>query len=447
MDYISKFKNVSVLGAAGKMGSGILSLVSIEAARLALDNNYSDFCINAIDASPEGLLKIKRLIKSLLTKHGEKNIVRLRKYYSDRNDLIENEDVIKEYTAYVFEHINFSTLPEICAESLLIFEAVIEDLTIKSKVISTIEKLSNNKPWYLTNTSSIPINELDSASKLDGRIMGFHFYNPPTVQKLVELISADNTEKELIDFSRTLAEKLNKQIVPSNDIAGFIGNGFFMRDINLAINEMTELKNKTDSQAVYVINTITKDYLLRPMGIFQLIDYVGIDICSLIMTVMKSHFKNENFKTPFLEKYLKEGIRGGQKPDASQRDGIFQYNGGKITGCYDFEKKSYIPIEFLQEQTDSFLADNPKKEISWSVLKRDSDKEKRLKKYFHQLSESETLAAKLSLTYLRKCRRTGEFLVENSTAGTADDVNTVLKSGFYHLYGPVNDFLKEEAGK
>lgn len=445
MSYEQKFKNLSVLGAAGKMGSGILSLVAVEAARLALENNYTDFSVNAVDSSPEGLLNIKRHIKSLLVKYAEKNIVSLRKIFSDRKDLVENEEIINEYADFVYERIYFSNRAESCAGSDIIFEAIIEDKKIKCDIINTIENLNKKKPWYLTNTSSIPINELDKEANLDGRIIGFHFYNPPPVQKLVELIHPSDTNSELVDFSHKLAEKLGKQIVLSNDVAGFIGNGFFMRDILTAVNEVKKLQSqKPENEALVTINSLTKNYLLRPMGIFQLIDYVGIDVCSFIMKVMNPYFEDEELKCEFLERYLQEGIRGGQKSDASQRDGIFQYQDSEIIGYYDFTEKKYQPLDEIESKTKEFLGESYEEEISWDLLKFDRGLGNTLQNYFGDLFKTNSNAAKLSYDYLSKCKTIGEFLVENETAKVAEDVNMVMQLGFYHHYGPVNDYVKSE---
>lgn len=448
MSYESKLKNVSVLGAAGKMGSGILSLISVEAARLALENNYTDYCVNAIDSSQEGLLAVKRHIKELLIKYAEKNIVWLRKVYKEKKNLIENEDVINYYADFVFEHINFSNMPVNCADSDLIFEAIIEDKKIKCDVIKSIEALNKRNPWYLTNTSSIPISELNNLTGLNGRIIGFHFYNPPPIQKLVELIQPKETDSELVDFAFRLAAKLNKEIVPSNDIAGFIGNGFFMRDILTAVDEVEKLKTEmNEMEAVAVINTVTQEYLLRPMGIFQLVDYVGLDVCDFIMTVMNPYFKNEKLECEFLKKYLDAGIRGGQKSDGFQRDGIFQYDHDEIVGYYNFEEKKYLPISEMINKTIQFLGKNTQEDINWFSLRMDRDINNTIKEYFNNLFSLDSNASKLSFNYLQKCKFIGEFLVENSTAKSVEDVNTVMQLGFHHHYGPVNDYMNLEVEK
>ena len=118
------------------------------------------------------------------------------------------------------------------------------------------------------------INELDKKANLKGRIIGFHFYNPPAIQKLVELIVAENTDADLVNFANLYAKNIGKIIVPSRDIAGFIGNGHFMRDALYAINEVEKLSQSLSlPEAIFAINRVSQDFQIRPMGMFQLIDF------------------------------------------------------------------------------------------------------------------------------------------------------------------------------
>ena len=116
-----------------------------------------------------------------------------------------------------------------------------ENLDLKVKLLSRIISHNSRDAWFFTNTSSIPISELNAKANLNGRLIGFHFYNPPAVQKLVELISAESTLPDLADFARQFAKKLRKTVVPSHDVAGFIGNGHFMRDALYAVAEVERL--------------------------------------------------------------------------------------------------------------------------------------------------------------------------------------------------------------
>lgn len=125
----------------------------------------------------------------------------LREIYKDRADLIENGQMIDEYINYVMSVIRPSTLVESAYNANCIFEAIKEDPELKVSILKRINENNPNQPWFFTNTSSIPIQYLNEKAGLDGRIIGYHFYNPPAVQKLVELIEAKNTLPEIKQFS------------------------------------------------------------------------------------------------------------------------------------------------------------------------------------------------------------------------------------------------------
>ena len=188
MDYLKRLQNVSVLGAAGKMGSGILLLTAVEMADQSLlpENKDKHFVLNAIDISSVALSGLMGYLKTQITKIAEKKTILLRQLYADRKDLIENFDIIEEYVFFVMSFIRPTTNLEVANNSTLIFEAIKEDPKLKVKIITQIEKDNKNKPWYFTNTSSIPIGNLDKDANLEGRVVGFHFYNPPAIQKLAE---------------------------------------------------------------------------------------------------------------------------------------------------------------------------------------------------------------------------------------------------------------------
>lgn len=444
MSYEERLENVTVLGAAGKMGSGILLLTAVEMADLSLkpENKGKQFTLNAMDVSQEGLTGLLGYIRAQARKLAEKKTVLLRKLYADRSDLIENYDIIDQYIFDVMQKIRPTTRIEPAYESTLIFEAINENPELKVKVLSDIENNNSKSPWYFTNTSSIPIHLLDEKSSLDGRILGFHFYNPPAVQRLVELIVTDKTKKDVIDFANVYAKNLRKTIVPSNDFAGFIGNGHFMRDALYAISEVDRLTQEMPYvQAVYTINRISQEFLVRPMGIFQLIDYVGIDVCQFIMKVMNPYLSDEDLHSPLLDKMMDLGIKGGQNPDGSQKDGFLQYEKGRPVGVYDIDKKEYMPISDFKEKADSKIGDPPASAVAWKAVIGDPKKEEKLEKYFDDLAQMNTFGAELAQKYGKKSKEIGLKLVKNNVANSEEDVNKVLLTGFYHAYGPINDYF------
>jgi 3-hydroxyacyl-CoA dehydrogenase len=443
MNYEECLQNVSVLGAAGKMGSGIVLLTAAEMADLSLkpENKGKSFVLNAIDVSDEALSGLMLYLKAQVVKLAEKKAVMLRKVYADRKDLIENSDIINQYAYDILSVVKPTKLLEAARDSAIIFEAIKEDPDLKISVYKKINDNNPKKPWFFTNTSSIPIGWLDDNANLEGRIVGYHFYNPPAVQKLVELIKSKNTLKEVEDFGLMYAKNLRKVIVPAHDVAGFIGNGHFMRDILYAADEVEKHKKEFSFvEAVYMLNKISQDWLIRPMGIFQLVDYVGIDVCCLIMSVMKPYMKNEKLNCPMLEQLLSLNVKGGQFADGSQKDGILKYEKGKPVAVFDPGTKQYVPIDGFQEKVDKKLGAMPVVR-PWKTVVNNKAKEEVLTTYFNELKSTSGPGAEMAKSYALRSRDIGKKLVSDGVAFSDEDVNTVLLTGFFHAYGPINNYL------
>ena len=446
MTYEERLQNVSVLGAAGKMGSGILLLTAVEMADLSMkpENKDKSFVLNAIDVSPAGLAGVMKYLREQIRKVAERKTVQLRKVYADRDDLIENYDIIDEYIFDVMNVIRPVTNMSAAYDSNLIFEAVSENRALKVKLLSDIDRNNKNNPWYFTNTSSVPISLIESEAGIDGRVIGFHFYNPPAVQRLVELIKTNNTKEEVVEFAHLFAKNLRKIIVPSNDFAGFIGNGHFMRDALHGMKEAEALaaeKNIPLYQAIYMINKVTQDYLVRPMGIFQLVDYVGIDVVQFILNVMNPFVSDEDLHSDLLDKMILQGVKGGQKSSGAQKDGFLKYKGSRVTSVWDIHKQTYVDIDEFKDECDDMLGTLPDSAVAWKSILRNKKKGDLLASFFNDLKSSDALGALTAVKYGRRSKEIGEKLVADEVANEIDHVNTVMLTGFFHAYGPVNNFF------
>lgn len=444
MDYIQRIQKVSVMGAAGKMGSGILLLTVLEMADQMLkpENKGKTFVINAIDTSDEGLTGLLKYLRAQVLKAAEKKIVSLRNIYAHRSDLIENSDIIDAYVQDVLSIVRPTTRIESAYDSTLVFEAVSENQALKEKLFRLINENNPSQPWFFTNTSSVPIGGLDKNASLEGRILGFHFYNPPAVQKLVELITVPENSAEMIAFARQYASNLRKIVVPSNDIAGFIGNGHFMRDALFGIQEAERLSAEMPlHEAIYCIDKVTRDFLSRPMGIFQLIDYVGLDVVQFILRVMQPHMQGEKLHSSLLDELVLSGVKGGQFSDGNQKDGFLKYEKGKPVGVIDKATGTYIALSTFSQQADTWLGEIPAEVLPWKTLVKAADRNTLLKPAFKALQAAHTKGADLAVTYAKNSRKTALKLVSDGVAATENDVNTVLLTGFFHAYGPINDYL------
>jgi 3-hydroxyacyl-CoA dehydrogenase len=448
MNYAERLENVTVLGAAGKMGRGIVLLAAMEMADLSLEPGYESlaFTLQAVDISQKALSGLLKYLRSQVQRTAEQKAAWLRKAYEKREDLIENEDVINQYIEDVLAIVRPATEIETSYHSTLVFEAIHENLDIKVELLSRIISHNSRDAWFFSNTSSIPISELNAKANLNGRLIGFHFYNPPAVQKLVELISAESTLPDLADFARQFAKKLRKTVVSSHDVAGFIGNGHFMRDALYAVAEVERLAEDFGLvDAIYMVNKVSQDFLIRPMGIFQLIDYVGLDVCQCILRVMNERLPGGRIHSFLVDRLISLGIAGGQYADGSQKDGFLKYEKGRPNGVFDPEKQAYAPFSEIAGRGDEALGVLPGQAKPWKSVIQHPDRINFLEGYFRQLKKMNTLGADLAKRYGRKSKEIGLELVNEKVADREEDVNTVLLTGFFHAYGPINNYFNGES--
>jgi 3-hydroxyacyl-CoA dehydrogenase len=178
------------------------------------------------------------------------------------------------------------------------------------------------------------------------------------------------------------------------------------------------------------------------MGIFQLIDYVGIDVFQCILKVMRTHLGDSTLRSRLVDKMVKYGVLGGQYADGSQKDGFLKYEKNRPVGIYDIRKKEYLLIsEDWKKRIDKKIGSLPDGYVPWRALLMDTKKDERLKAHFDRLKTMDTLGAELAIEFLKKTKSIGQSLVDSGVANTVDDVNAVLMNGFFWLYGPINEYI------
>ena len=435
-----RLQNVTVLGAGGKMGCGISLLLAQEMTLQKLTNENKNYILKLIDINPDALTGLQDYLKKQCQKYAIKNFESMGQFFPGQNE----EEMANSFVEKMSSIINPSTDIKTASGSLMIFEAIIENIDLKVSVLKQLKEICSKETYFLSNTSSVPIKLLAGNSGIEGRIIGYHFYNPPAVQKLVELIIPENVEDELKNQSYELGKRLRKIIISANDVAGFIGNGHFTRDGLHAIEQVEKLRSEFSLvQAVYVMNKISQEFLVRPMGIFQLIDYVGLDVFQSILKIMNPYFENENLHSHLIDEMVAKNIKGGQFPDGSQKDGFLRYENYKPAGVYDLEKGEYLLYSdgTWKADADEKIGELPGGFNSWKDLVKDSERATKLNMYFEKLRSMETPGSSLAKDYLRKSKEIGKKLIADVVANSADDVNGVLMNGFFHLYGPINNFV------
>jgi len=441
-----RLTNVSIIGAAGKMGSGIALLLAQEMAFLKLkpENKSKKFRLNCIDMNDDALDGLLQYIRSQSLRTAEKSTVQLRDLYADRADLVENSEIIQQFIQDVVSIVRVGTDLKMAEKSHLVFEAIVENIDIKNKVFKQLNEICSSDTYFFTNTSSVPIHLINDGANLGGRIIGFHFYNPPPVQRLAELIPAKSTKQELIDMSYEIAKPLKKTIFLSADVAGFIGNGHFLRDALHAISEVERLqKDFKPFEAIYIVNKVSQDLLLRPMGIFQLMDYVGVDVMYFISKIMDKYIPDEKLDHGFLDDLYAKKILGGQRADGSQKGGILKYENNRPVVVYCPREGKYQMFDEAGWTGDinKKIGAYPDGWQPWKGLLKAADQQDKIRHHFEQLKSMKTIGAELAIKYLKRSKEIGQYLVDSGIAQKPEDVNGVLMNGFYHLYGPINDYI------
>jgi hypothetical protein len=136
-------------------------------------------------------------------------------------------------------------------------------------------------------------------------------------------------------------------------------------------------------------------------------------------------------------------VLGGQNPDGSQKDGFLKYEKNRPVGVYDLKKSAYQMFDSGSwvKEAEKKLGDLPEGFIPWRGLLQDPQKEDKLRAFFKNVKTGKTLGTQLAQNYLKESKAIGEKLVSEGVAHSPDDVNGVLLNGFFHIYGPINEYV------
>jgi 3-hydroxybutyryl-CoA dehydrogenase len=186
----------------------------------------------------------------------------------------------------------------------LIIEAVPEILQIKRDVYREVEKYAKRDAYIVSNTSSISITALASATNRPERFCGMHFFNPPQLMSLVEIIRGAKTAEETVQLVRQVSERMGKQtVVVKKDTPGFIVNRILVPALNEAIGLIHE--GVADIEDVDKAVTLGLNW---PMGPLRLLDYVGLDTTLNISEVLVAETGDQKYRPSLL---LRQMVRAG----------------------------------------------------------------------------------------------------------------------------------------
>jgi 3-hydroxybutyryl-CoA dehydrogenase len=256
-------KKVGVIGA-GIMGSGIVEVVARAGAEVTF-----------VEIDDEQVERGRARIEKSLSR------------------AVERGKISEEDRASALSSIHGTADYEEIGDSDLVIEAATENLETKLEIFRVLDGITRDDVVLATNTSSLPIVRMATQTKRPDKVVGMHFFNPPPIMKLLELIRSITTSEETLEFARGMGERLGKTVVVAKDRAGFIVNYLLTYYLNSAIRMLEEeVASKED------IDTAVKLGLSHPMGPFELLDLIGLDTMMAVAEVLYDEFKDPDVAPP-----------------------------------------------------------------------------------------------------------------------------------------------------
>ena len=263
-----QIKKVGVLGC-GLMGSGIAQVAAT-----------AGFDVTVLEVEQKFLDKGFAGIEKSLAKFAEKG-------------------TIKESPQAIRARLKGTTNKQDLADCDIVIEAIIENLDEKKKMYASLDPIVKKDAIFASNTSSISVTEMMTATKRPERFVGLHFFNPVPLMKLVEVVKTIATAPEVYDAAYEFGKKLGKVPVRTSDKTGFIVNRLLVPYMLDAIRAYEEGVGSIED-----IDNAMKLGCGYPMGPFTLLDFVGLDTTYYITHVMYGEFKERRFASPALLKRL-----------------------------------------------------------------------------------------------------------------------------------------------
>jgi 3-hydroxybutyryl-CoA dehydrogenase len=201
------------------------------------------------------------------------------------------------------------------AECDLVIEAVAEELAVKTDVFANLDKVCKPGAILATTTSSLPVIECAAATTRPSDVVGLHFFNPAPVMKLVEVVSTISTAAEVVATADALCRSVGKHPVHCGDRAGFIVNALLFPYLNDAVKMLEAHYAEADA-----IDTAMKVGCGLPMGPFELLDVVGLDVSLAIERTLYNEFREAGYAPAPLLEHLVTAGRLGRKTGKGFRD-------------------------------------------------------------------------------------------------------------------------------
>jgi len=280
-------RKITVIGS-GTMGNGIAQVSAMAGFKTSL-----------FDISKEQL----DVAESKINKNLDKG-VELGKIPQEKSDNAKANMVFTE---------DFETAAR---DSDLIIEAVPENMDLKKKIFSDAEDFVHEKTIFATNTTGLSITEMGNATNREDKVIGMHFFNPVHIMKLIEIVRSKATSQETYEIVKEVSEKMGKQTVEVNEAAGFVTSR-----MNALIGAEAFRMWEEGVASPKDIDKALKLGLNHPMGPFEMIDLVGLDVRLASMRNLEKHLGSAFKPSKKLEDLVEKG-RLGRKSGK----GVYDYD-------------------------------------------------------------------------------------------------------------------------
>ncbi|WP_297520714.1 3-hydroxybutyryl-CoA dehydrogenase [uncultured Clostridium sp.] len=220
--------------------------------------------------------------------------------------LVAKERMTEEVKEEILTRITGTVDMNMAADCDLVVEAAVENMEIKKKIFAELGKICKGETILATNTSSLSITEVATATNRPDKVIGMHFFNPAPVMKLVEVIKGMATSEETFAKVKTISENIGKSPVEVAEAPGFVVNRILIPMINEAAGILAEgIATEED------IDTAMKLGAAHPMGPLALGDLIGLDVCLAIMDVLYKETGDSKYRAhSLLRKYVRAGQLG-----------------------------------------------------------------------------------------------------------------------------------------
>jgi enoyl-CoA hydratase/3-hydroxyacyl-CoA dehydrogenase len=321
-------KNITVLGS-GVMGHGIAQVSATAGYNVVLRDIKQEFLDKAME-------KIKWSLDKLVSK----------------------EKISKEEGESIFSRITpIVDLNEAVKNAELIIEVVPEIMDLKKLVYAELDKVAGPEVIFASNTSTLPITEIANTTSRPEKFIGIHFFNPPQLMKLVEVIPGEKTSQEITDLTQEYVKSVNKQaVLCRKDVPGFIINRLFIP----MVHEACFAQDRTNA-TLEEIDSAVKFKLGFPMGIFELADFTGMDVIHKATVEMHLRDKKVINPHPTVEKMFNEK-KLGQKSG----EGYYKYSDDKY-------ERVMLSEELAQKFNPIQLVANIVNNAAWLITNGASD--------------------------------------------------------------------------